>query len=472
MLAQEVDLDALLALIGSRVATALRAERATVFLVDGSTGELRSRVADLPELPELRLPPGTGLAGFVADTGEVVNVRDTTADPRYFSGVDRQTGFHTRTILAAPVRDHQRATRAVLEVLNKVDGAFSQEDEAFLQALAGQVAQALERTTLRPSPDSARGVNVRGVFNHIVGASGPMKRVYELVSRAAARDVTVLLGGETGTGKGLIARAIHANGARRDAPFITVDCTTLPEALVESELFGHERGAYTGADRRVSGKVELAHGGTLFLDEVAELSLRTQARLLRFLQDRVYERVGGRATLRADARVLAATHRDLASQVEKGHFREDLYYRLRVVELRLPSLRERGGAEVEGLARHFLEVFSRRFDRPGMSLGASALAALRAHRWPGNVRELEHAVERAVVLCPGDVIAPEHLGLGEAVLREASSMEAPAVALPLGLTLEEASRRYVQATLGALGGNRSQAARSLGIGRNTLRRRG
>ncbi len=474
-LAQEVDLDALLGAMGARIARAMRAERATVWLVDAATGELRSRIADLPELPEIRLPPGQGIAGWVAETGRTANLSDASRDPRHFAGVDRETGFVTRTLLSVPVRDGGRAIRGVLQVLNKREGAFTREDEAFLQTLAGQVALAFDRTTLRPGDGTARGVSVRGVFNHIVGSSAPMRRAYEQVARAAAVDATVLLGGETGTGKGLFARAVHANGRRREGPFVTVDCTTLPDSLVESELFGHERGSFTGADRRVQGKVEAADGGTLFLDEVGELPLASQARLLRFLQERTFERVGGRATLRADARVIAATHRDLAALVAAGRFRQDLYYRLRVVEITVAPLRERGGDEVEALAEHFLVLYTRRHGRAGMRLSREAVAALRAHPWPGNVRELEHAVERAVVLCAGASIAPEHLGLVPAAAREVVAREAAGpvegVVLPLGLALDEVERRYVEATLRACGDNQSLAARTLRVGRNTLRRK-
>ncbi len=475
MLAREVQLDTLLVALGSRIANAMRAERATVYLVDASTGELRSRVADLPEIDEIRLPARTGIAGFVADKGEIVNVADASRDARYFSGVDRETGYTTRTILAAPIRDKQRAIRGVVQVLNKRDGTFTAEDETFLLTLAAQVAQAFESTTLRPEHRATRGVNVRGPINHIVGASDALRRVYDLVERASAVDATVLLRGATGTGKGLFARAIHANCGRREAPLVVLDCTTLPSALVESELFGHERGAFTGAERRVEGKVELAEGGTLFLDEIGELPPSAQSKLLRFLQDRTFERVGGRQTLRADVRVIAATHRDLEAMITRGEFREDLFYRLRVVEIPLPTLRERGADEIVSLARHFVETYARRYERGAMELSPRALTALVAHDWPGNVRELEHTVERAVVLASGATLECEHLGLtpsGRVPGKDDAAMRiANAVTIPLGLSLEDVEQRYVEATLDAHGGNRTRAAESLGVGRNTLKRK-
>jgi Nif-specific regulatory protein len=464
VLKQEIGLDGLLSEMASRVARALAAERATVFVVDAETGELRSTIAVLPELQQIRLSPGQGIAGSVAKTGRVVNVADPASDPRWFPDVDRATGFRTTSMLAAPIIDSQRATRGVVQVINKKQGSFTDDDEAFLTVLASQIALAFEWTTLRPD-GAPRGVVVRGPYNHIVGDSEAMRAVYDRLERAAATTATVLLLGETGTGKGLVARAVHANGARAAKPFVVVDCTTLPGTLVESELFGHERGAFTGADRRVLGKVEGADGGTLFLDELGELPLPLQAKLLRLLQERRFERVGGREPIDVDVRVIAATHRDLAAEVKKGTFREDLYYRLRVVEIALPPLRARGERETLSLAKHFLGVYARKHGRVSLSLGEDALRALVRHSWPGNVRELEHAIERAVVLADREVITAEHLGLGESVARESVD----GVLIPHGLSLEDAGRIYAAATVEACGGNRSEAARR--VGRNTLARK-
>jgi Nif-specific regulatory protein len=468
MLHREVVLDDLLQQIGRRVAAALGAERATVFVVDAATGELRSRIADLPELREIRLAPGQGVAGHVAQTGRPVLVEDTAKNPHWYPEVDRATGFHTRNMLAVPILDARRATRGVVQVINKVEGSFSGQDEAFLSALAGQIALAFDWTTLRPD-GAPRGVVVRGPYNHIVGDSAAMNRVYGAMQRVAGTDATVLLLGETGVGKGLVARALHANSRRASGPFITVDCTTLPGSLIESELFGHEKGAFTGADRRVAGRVEQADGGTLFLDEIGELAPAAQAKLLRLLQDRCFERVGGRETVQVDVRILTATHRDLVAEVARGTFRQDLFYRLRVVEISLPPLRERGPREIEALARHFLGVYARRHQRPRLDLSPAALTALFHHRWPGNVRELEHSIERAVVLCDAPAISPEHLGL--LALPTSSPAPEEGVLLPHGLSLDEAAQRYTEATLAHCGGNQSEAARRLGVGRNTLARR-
>ncbi|MCC6555355.1 MAG: sigma-54-dependent Fis family transcriptional regulator [Polyangiaceae bacterium] len=497
LLSREVDFDALLATACERMAKALRADRASIWLVDAERGDLVTRVALLPELPSLRQPLDRGIAGYVARTGEVVRVDDAARDPRFDPSADRATGYTTRSVLVAPIReDAQAPIRGAVQLLNRAGGAFDEEDELYLVALATQLARALSMTTLRPADGGGPGLVMVSTFNRIVGRSEPLAAVYGKVQLAAQTDATVLLRGETGTGKGLFARAIHVNSRRQARPMVTVDCTTLPAQLVESELFGHERGAFTGADRRVPGKVELAEGGTLFLDELGDLPLDIQGKLLRFLQERTFERVGGRQTLRADVRVVCATHCDLERAVAEGRFRQDLYYRVRVVEIDLPPLRERGAEDIEALARHFADVFAARYGRPSPRFDADALAHIRAHTWPGNVRELEHWVESAIALAPDGRITTSHLparrrdeapASRRAALEEieaasrrggpeslrAAPEEAPAaghVSLPLGLKLDDATRLYVEALVKACEGNTTEAATRLGVGRNTLAR--
>jgi transcriptional regulator with GAF, ATPase, and Fis domain len=469
MIAGEVELDDLIATFADRVAHALGADRATLWLLDAATGELQSRVATLPELPELRVPAGHGVVGHVATTGELVNIRDARADARWSGDIAQLIGYATQSMLTAPVV-RRGQIRGVLQVLNKRDGAFTDRDEDFARLLAEQIGRALDYTSLR-GDDGARGLSLVGRFNHVIGRSPAMAAVYEMIVRAAQTDATVLLRGETGTGKGLLARAIHVNSARRDAGFVHVDCTTLPDALVESELFGHERGAYTGADARVIGKVEVAGGGTLFLDEIGELPLAVQAKLLRFVQDRHFERVGGRETLAADVRLVAATNRDLAAMAAAGQFRSDLFFRLRVVEIEVPPLRERA-ADILDLAAHFVAVHARRYRKAPLHLADTALPALAAYEWPGNVRELENTIERAVVLAAGATIDIKDLRLEPR--RTTGTFGVPAdpdaIALPAGISLAEAERRYVLAVLDREGGNQSAAARTLGISRNKLAR--
>jgi two-component system response regulator AtoC len=302
----------------------------------------------------------------------------------------------------------------------------------------------------------------------IIGTSRAMREVFKQIGRVSATDATVLITGESGTGKELVARAIHHHSARAERPFVAVNCGALPENLIETELFGHERGAFTGADRQKKGRFELAHTGTLFLDEVGELSPGAQVKLLRALQERRFERVGGTQTIAVDVRVIAATNRDLKREVEEKRFREDLFYRLSVIEVHLPSLRARL-ADVPQLAEYFTERATARHSLPAKTLSDAAMRALLAYDFPGNVRELENMIERAVVTSGADVILPEHL-FGEAfraVEAEASSNE-----LFLEMQFKEAlaalERELIRRALEAAGGNRAEAARRLGINRRLL----
>ena len=480
LLGAAVDVDALLARIVDLLRRAMDADRATLFLVDRARQELYSRAAHLPELDEIRLPIGRGIAGHVAATGDAVEVPSARGDQRFFPQVDETTGYRTTSLLAVPVFGRERggaqATGArpvvgVIEVLNKRSAPqFDAADRGLLERLSEQVSEALALTHLDDSEERP----VR--YNRIVGASPAMCQVYEVMASAAATDATVLVLGESGTGKEMVARAIHQNGARADGPFVKVDCTSIPESLIEAELFGHEKGAFTGADRQVKGKCELADGGTLFLDEIGDMPLTLQAKLLRFVQDRELERIGGRQVIRADVRVVAATHRDLEEAVRRGAFRADLYYRIKVVTVALPPLRERGADDVAQLARHFLRHYARRHDRPARFIDPAAMELLRGYDWPGNIRELEHCIESAVVLCRGEALLPSHLPLprGSApAVRAGAAAAAAAEPAPEGapLTLAEVERLHIERTLEACEGNRTRAATVLGIGRNTLARK-
>jgi DNA-binding NtrC family response regulator len=301
-------------------------------------------------------------------------------------------------------------------------------------------------------------------FEAILGTSAALRRALDQAARVAAhRDLTVLIGGETGTGKELLARALHYASPRAAEPFVEVNCAAIPANLLESELFGHERGAFTGAVAAKPGLFELAHGGTLFLDEIGNLPLELQPKLLRALETRAIRRVGGQQPRQVDVRVLAATHVDLAAAVKEGAFREDLYYRLNVVRLVLPPLRQRE-ADVELLARTFVERIATGYALPVPPVGPDVMAALRAHRWPGNVRELRNVIERAVVLSPPGALVLEPLE------ERGETSPAPASALPFPAPLEEIVRAAALAMLELTGGNKSEAARRLGISRPRLQR--
>lgn len=471
LVGQEVNLDAFLHELVDRVSRSMQADRGTLYLVDFARQEVFSRAAHLPELKQIRLKLGHGVAGHVARDGGVVNIPTTNEEQRFNPDIDKLTGYRTRSVLAVPLMNAQGTVFGVLQVLNKLGGGrFDGEDEARLSSIATQVSEALQKTSLytellraKQQPQQAVGY----FFNNVIGESAPMRALYKTIQKTAPTEATVLLRGESGTGKELFARAVHVNSRRRDQPFVKVDCAALPAALIENELFGHEKGAYTGAETRQPGKFEAANGGTVFIDELGELPLAVQGKLLRVLQDRELERVGGTQTVKVDVRIVAATHRDLPAMVKDGRFRADLYYRIKVVELSLPPLRSRGPEDLERLARHFVAKAARTHHLAKEPvLGAEALARLQAWTWPGNVRELENSIESAVVLCDGEVL-PEHLSLPD--LTRVSITPVPFSKDVL--TLAEVERRHILAVLDRAGGNRSEAAKLLGIGRNTLQRK-
>ncbi|MGQ0813997.1 MAG: sigma 54-interacting transcriptional regulator [Gemmatimonadota bacterium] len=312
--------------------------------------------------------------------------------------------------------------------------------------------------SVAPSSDTA---------GSIVGESPRMLEAFMTIARVSKSSATVLIRGESGTGKEMIARTIHERSARAGGPFVAVNCAAIPENLLESELFGHEKGAFTGAIARRIGRFERASGGTLFLDEIGDMSLSLQAKILRVLQEREVERVGGSAPVTVDVRLIAATHRDLESDVVAGRFREDLYYRLAVVTMQLPALRERGD-DLRVLAEHYLERYAREYNRPLHAISREALNVLRAYSWPGNVRQLRNVIESAVLLADGDTLLPCHLP-PELVAPQPVPEYSESV-LPL-ITLTELERRHIQKVLAVSGGQMNVAAEILGIHRNTLRRK-
>jgi Nif-specific regulatory protein len=375
-------------------------------------------------------------------------------------------------LLAAPLRAGQEILGVVVigDKETRVGRApFSDSDARFLLSLATMVAPAVatwrrltaierDRQRLREENLALRDVARREGF---IGESEQIREVLELVRRVAPTGANVMLRGESGVGKERVARLLHTSSERAEGPFVPLNCAALPESLLEAELFGIEEGVATGVQRRM-GKIELANGGTLFLDEVGDLSHALQAKLLRVVQEREFERLGGRERVPVDIHLVTATNRDLEAMVSRGEFRRDLYYRLRVVVVSVPPLRERRG-DIPLLARHFLEKYGERFGRPGMRLERDALAALMAHPFPGNVRELENIIQASIALAPGDTITRQDLRV-EAV---GGSAEATAE----GLSLRDVEQRHIERVLRSVGGNRQEAARILGIDRSTLYRK-
>ncbi len=338
------------------------------------------------------------------------------------------------------------------------------KDEVRIVVKRAAMYKALEEENLRLR--AQRELKIR--FGGLIGQSPPMQSLYEQLEMILDVPVTVLITGESGTGKELVAEAIHFLGPRREKPFVKINCVAIPDTLLESELFGHEKGAFTGATERKLGRFERANGGSVLLDEIGDMGLGIQAKLLRFLQEHALERLGGSGSIPVDVRVMAATNRDLLDLVRQGKFREDLYYRLNVVSLRVPALRERT-QDIPLLVEHFLEMYNRAFNKD-VSISREAMEVLIGCKWPGNVRELENTIQRAVVLCKGGMISPE---LFPEALRGSPALEQqpPAglePALDLNQHLERLERELICQALSRTGWRRQEAAQLLGITRQTL----
>ena len=299
----------------------------------------------------------------------------------------------------------------------------------------------------------------------MIGKSAPMQRVFELIEQVAPTRASVLITGESGTGKELVANALHSGSPRREAPLVKVHCAALSESLLESELFGHEKGAFTGAAGQRKGRFELADGGTIFLDEIGEIDQATQIKILRVLQEKSFERVGGERTLTVDVRIIAATNRDLKAEVDAGRFREDLYYRLNVVNIHVPALREHS-EDLPLLAARFLEESAEENGKNVLGLESKAAMALRSYRWPGNIRELRNVIESAVVLSRNP-----YIGLDDLPPQITERSDEAGIRIPLGIPMAEAEKIILRANLNAQGGNKSRTAEALGIGRKTLHRK-
>jgi transcriptional regulator with PAS, ATPase and Fis domain len=332
-----------------------------------------------------------------------------------------------------------------------------------------QRRMATENILLKEELASRRGAP------QIIGEDPKLKQVTISLHRAAATDTTVLLEGESGTGKELFARALHALSPRADGPFVAINCAAIPETLLETELFGHEKGAFTGASARKPGKFEMAHRGTLFLDEIGDLPLSLQAKILRALEEKRFERLGGTVSLQVDVRVVAATNRHLKAAVAARQFREDLYFRLSVFPITIPPLRERPG-DILMLAKHFIERFSRDLKKRPLALAQSAIEELQTYGWPGNVRELQNCIERAVILTEGDTIHARHLNLSFRAAAPIVAGDDQWAAIDLSGTMAEASRRVlseverrkIEQTLKETGGDRGRTAEILQVGYKTL----
>ncbi len=330
------------------------------------------------------------------------------------------------------------------------------------------VSKAIAHSIMRRENSYLREeIGKRYALNELVGNSPKMRDVYELVSQVAGTASTVLITGESGTGKELLARAIHYGSPRAAGPFVAVNCASIPDTLLESELFGYEKGAFTGADKAKPGKLELAHRGSLFLDEIADMSPNIQAKLLRVLQERAFEKLGSTKTIEVDIRLIAATNKNLQELVEKQRFRQDLYYRLNVFPIEAPPLRDRA-ADIPLFALHFIAKFSKKMGKAIQGISSEAMAILQSYSWPGNVREMQNVLERAVILCKDTEITPMEINLGR--VEDSSLLQRVKAMIPAGgISLDEIKKNFIIAALDMTNNNQIKAANLLCITRNVLR---
>jgi Nif-specific regulatory protein len=450
----------------------IHADRASIFLWDKPNRTLVGRPALGVEGGELRIPDDTGIVGHVVQHGlpRRVSAADLAQQQQINRTVDTQLGYQTRSLLCVPLRTPDGALIGAFELINKLQGDFTDEDEAMLVELAGHAATALANTqeleelvaTHRRIVDQA-AEDVR-----LIGQSTPIQTLRTTIGRVAKTDLAVLILGENGTGKEVVSQAIHYLSGRRNKPFIAVNCAAIAETLLESELFGHEKGAFTDAHEARAGKFELANGGTLFLDEIGDLSRGGQAKLLRVLEEKIVVRVGGSKTIHTDARVIAATNQDLAGMVRQKKFREDLYFRLNVVTLQLPPLRDRGD-DVLLLADHFLAEFSKKARRRPPKLTAAARKRLAQHTWPGNVRELRNLMERLAYLTAEDKIEAEDLAF--ILSPRAEGAEHMQFEGPLTDATHDFQVEYIKRAVERRRGNMTDAAELLGLHRSNLYRK-
>jgi Nif-specific regulatory protein len=466
---QTNEMETLLVRMAEAATRLFAADRASIFLWDKPNKTIVGRPALGVKGGELRLPDDTGIVGQVIRTGEPRRISMHDAD-EIDRAVDRQTGYRTNTILCVPLVSPAGERLGAFEIINKTTGKFTADDQQGLIELASHAAVALENTQQFADllERHEKLVEQAAQDTLLVGESAAIESIRKTIRRIADTDLAVLLLGENGTGKEVVARSIHFDSRRRKHPFVAVNCAAITETLLESELFGHEKGAFTDAHEARAGKFELASGGTLFLDEIGDMSLAGQAKLLRVLEEKTIVRVGGSKPIHTDVRVLAATNQKLAELVRAKRFREDLYFRLNVVSLELPPLRDRGG-DIILLAEHFLREFSRRAGRRSLKFSAAARKRLESHTWPGNVRELRNLTERLAYLSTGDRIEAEDLAFILSPASAQSSLVDP------GLTLNDATlefqRKYIQQAIDRARGNVSQGARNLGVHRSNLYRK-
>jgi transcriptional regulator with GAF, ATPase, and Fis domain len=456
------DLSELLDALMDAVIEITNADKGFLVLLEGDTIDVKvARNLNRENIADAVSQLSDSIIAKVVRSRKPVIVSDAMRDDE-FSAAKSVMQLKVSSVICVPLLDRGRLLGLIYVGNDSIRDLFQDDTLRILTVFSSQasliVANALLVNELRVDNKRLSDRLEQYRFGEIVGTSPPMQQVFRKVEKIAATDISVLITGETGTGKELIAREIHNRSPRTGKPFITINCGAIPENLLESELFGHVKGAFTGAVANKQGKFQAADGGTLFLDEIGEMPIELQVKILRGLQERIVYRVGDTRAESCDIRILAATNRDLEKEIANGRFREDLYYRLNVVNVELPPLRQRGD-DVLVIARYLLSRYSREYDVKVKGLSPNAAVAIRKHAWPGNIRELENRIKKAIVLCESSVIGPDDLGLTGDVL-------------PQILTLAEAKdkfqRDYINEVLALNNGNRTKTARDLGVDPRTV----
>jgi Nif-specific regulatory protein len=476
-LAESLDLEETLTSILKSFDTHLKLRRGTITLLDPDTETINVRIAHGLSNKSKSMASykvGEGITGLVVQSGKEIIVPDISKDPRFLHKTKSRKQQKGKKIafFCVPIK---------LE--GKTVGALSMDKQAeasddleanirLLNVIATMVAQAIKLNKLVESDrKQLREENVRlrrelknhFNINNMVGTSNAMKEVYRLIEQVSNSNATVLIRGESGTGKDLVAHAIHYNSFRADKSFVKVNCTALPDTLLESELFGHEKGAFTGAAERRLGRFEIAHGGTIFLDEIGDFSLNLQVKLLRVIQFKEFERVGSLETIKTNVRIVVATHKNLEEQIKEGLFREDLYYRVNVFPIYMPPLRERKD-DIMLLADYFLEKAAAENNKDISRISTPAIEMLTRYHWPGNIRELENCIERAVLLCNDDVIRSEHLPPSLQMIKKTE----PVAQRSLTEIIENKERELIVDALKKFDGNQRKTAKELGVSERIL----
>ena len=452
----------------------VHAEASSIWLIDELSEELyvASAIGEKSkEVKKIRMPMGKGIVGQVISEERPEIIPNARDEPAHARDIARQIDFEARTMLCVPMLYKNKVIGAI-QALNKASGElFDQMDMLRASWFANMAGIAIENARLYDLSQK-ENINLRRElggsalgFDNIIGKSPQLKEVKERARRVAQMDSNLLLLGDSGTGKGILAQAIHRTSPRASGPFIQVNCGAIPETLLESELFGHEKGAYTGATYQKPGRFELANGGTIFLDEVGDMPLSLQIKLLLVIESKRFERLGGTKTIETDVRIIAATNQDLEEKMREGEFREDLYWRLSVINIFIPPLRERK-EDIQLLAEYFLKKYSVEMNRKIIGFSKEAMDILKSYNWPGNIRELENTIENTVVFANNDIIQPNDLP----TKIHTKSEEIKDYSGPLDEAQKEFKKRYITKILKQMNGNRTETAKQLKIQRTYLPR--